>query len=84
MVLMRLGHVGGIRGVRAPPDAAGMGRHPLPALEKLDRRHGQTGIDEFVQAGVGDRVVMPVELDVVINIHAGVALPFADDERLGR
>jgi len=53
-------------------------------MEELDRCHGQAGIDEFVAEGVGDRVVVPVELDVVVDIHAGVVVPFADDERLGR
>jgi len=84
VALMRFGHVGGVGGVPAAEMAAGMGGHPLPAMEELDRRHGQAGIDEFVAEGVGDGVVVPVELDMVVDIHASVVLPFADDERLGR
>ena len=52
-MLMRFRHVGGVRGVPAAEMAADMGRHSLPAMEELDRRHGQAGIDEVVTEGVG-------------------------------
>ena len=82
--LMRFGHVGRVGGVPAAEMAADMGRHPLPAMEELDRRHRQARIDELVAEGVGDGVVVSVELDVVVDIHAGVVVPLADDECLGR
>jgi hypothetical protein len=53
MVLMGLGHTGGVLGVSAPHDAADMGGHPLPAMEQLDRGRGHAGIDEFVGKDVG-------------------------------
>ena len=59
-------------------DPARGGRHPLPAMEELDGRHGQAGIDELVAEGVRDGVVVPVELDVVVDIHirtGGPTLP---------
>jgi hypothetical protein len=55
---------------------------PLPAMEELDRRHGQAGVDELVAEGMGDGVVVAVELDVVVDIHTGVVVPIADDEGL--
>ena len=48
VALMRLRHVGGVRGVPAAEMAADMDRDPLPAMKELDRRHGQAGIDELV------------------------------------
>ena len=77
VVLMRWGHVGGVGGVPAADLAADMGRHPLPAMEQFDRRHRQAGIDEFVHQLVGDGVVVAVQLDVVVDIHAGVVVPVA-------
>src|SRR5712691_2822684 len=41
MKLMRFGHVGRVSSVPAAEMAADMGRHPLPAMEELDRRHGE-------------------------------------------
>ena len=61
-----------------------MSGHALAAMEELDRRRGQAGVDELVDEGVGDRVVVPVQLDVIVDADAGVDFPFAVDEGLGR
>ena len=83
VALMGFGHVGGLGGVPAPHVVADMGGHALAAMEQLDRGEGQAGVDVLVDEGVGDRVVMPVQLDVVVDVDAGVDLPLADDEALG-
>ena len=83
MALMGFRHVGGLGGVPAPQMAADMGGHALAAMEQLDRGEGQAGVDVLVAEGVGDRVVMPVQLDVVVDVDAGVVVPLADDEALG-
>jgi hypothetical protein len=51
--------------------AADVSRDPLPVMEELDGRHGQAGIDELVAEGVGDGVVVPVKLDMVVDVKCG-------------
>ena len=41
------------------------------------------GRRRLVDEGVGDGVVVAVELDVVVDVDAGVDLPLAVDEGLG-
>jgi len=52
-------------------------------VEELDGGGGQAGVDVLVQEGVGDGVVMAVDLDVVVDVDAGVDRPLAVDEGLG-
>src|SRR6266508_2908475 len=54
-----------------------------PPVEELDGGGGQAGVDVLVQEGVGDGVVMAVDLDVVVDVDAGVDRPLAVDEGLG-
>ena len=80
---MGLGHVGGVGGVAAADVAADVGGDALAAVEDLDGRRGQPRIDVLVDERVGDGVVVPVQLDVIVDVDARVDLPLAVDERLG-
>ena len=80
---MGLGHVGRVGGVAAADMAADVGGHALAAMEDLDGRRGQPGVDLLVDERVGDGVVVPAQLDVVVDVDPGVDLPLAVDERLG-
>ena len=82
MVLMGLGHVGGIGGVAAPRVITRVGRDALAAMQGFDRRGADADLDDLVDQLVRDRVVVVVHLDVVIDVHAGPA-PLAVDEGLG-
>src|SRR5262245_22349055 len=82
MMLVGLGHVRGVGGVAAAEGTAPMGGDPLPTVEDLDGCRGQAGVDVLVQEGVGDGVVVAVDLDVVVDVDAGVDLPLAIDEGL--
>jgi hypothetical protein len=83
MALVGLGHVGGIGGVAAAAVGAAMGADALAAMEDLDRAHAGAHVDGLVHEGVGDGVVVAVELDVVIDVDPG-RLPLAVDEGLRR
>lgn len=84
VALMGLGHVGRVGGVAAAAMAADVGGDPLAAMEDLDGRGREARIDVLVDEGVGDGVVMPVQLDVIVDVDASVHLPLAVDEGLGR
>jgi hypothetical protein len=83
MALVGLGHVGGVRGVLAADDTPPMGGDALTTVEDLDGGRGLARVEVFVDERVGDRVVMAVELDVVVDADAGADLPVAVDEGLG-
>ena len=82
VVLVRLGHVRGVRRMAAGRVVTGMRGDPLPLVETLDGRGGEPGVDDLVHERKRDGVVMPVELDVVVDVDAG-RLPLAVDEGLG-
>jgi hypothetical protein len=54
----------------------------LAAVEDLDGGRGQACVDVVVDERVGDRVVVAVELDVIVDADAGADLPVAVDEGL--
>src|SRR5437899_274603 len=83
MMLMGLRHVSRLRGVRAPDVAAPMSGHALASVEELDRGRGHARVDVLVDERVGDGVVMPVQLDVVVDVDAGPDSPLAVQEGLG-
>lgn len=74
--------VGGVRGVLAADIAAGMTAHALAPVEDLDGAHARAHVDDLVHERVRDGVVVPVQLDVVVDVDAG-RLPLPVDERLG-
>ena len=59
--------------------------HPDPraALEDLDRRRRETHVERLVHERIRDRVVVAIDLDVVIDVDAGLQ-PVGMDEALGR
>jgi len=83
MALMRLGHVGGLRGVAAADIAAPMGGDPLAAMEDFDGAHAGAHVDGLVDEGVRDGVVMAVEFDVIVDVDPR-GLPLAVHEGLRR
>jgi hypothetical protein len=86
VIAVRLRHVLGVRGVAAAHVAARGGRHPAPLLEDLHRRRRVTDIDAdaaLVRELEGDRVVVPLDVDVVVEVDARV-LPLAEDEACRR
>lgn len=42
---------------------------PLAVMETFHRLLGESGLEGLLDQGVGHRVVMPVDRDVVIDIH---------------
>ncbi len=81
MVLVGLGHVDGIGGVAARRVVPQMGRDALATMEQLDGRGADPRVNDLKDEGVGDGVVVTVDLDVVVDVDAG-DLPVAVDERL--
>jgi hypothetical protein len=71
MALRGLGHVGRVGGVAAADMATEVGGDALAAMDVLVDERG------------GDGVVMPVQLDVIVDVDPGVDLPLAIDEGLG-
>ena len=55
----------------------------LAAMEDLDRRGAEARVDDLVEQGVGDGVIVALDLDVVVDVDAG-DFPLAVDEGLGR
>ena len=70
---MRVRHVGGLGGVLATAPASAM-RGDAPAFEKqFDRGGAEADLDPLVHELVGDAVVVVLDEDVVVDVHAGVA-----------
>ena len=70
---MGVRHVGGLRGVLAAAPVPTM-RGDAPALEKqFDRGGAEADLDPLVHELVGDAVVVALDEDVVVDVHAGVA-----------
>jgi len=63
------------------PDMAG---HPLAAMEDLHQGWRQEHIDQLADQAVGDRVEVPLDGDVVIDVDPAFDLPLADDIGLVR
>jgi hypothetical protein len=59
----------------------GMRGDPLPLVEALDGRGGEPSVHDLVHKRKRDGVVMPVELDVVVDVDAR-RLPLPVDEGL--
>ncbi len=70
MALMGLGHVGGEGRVPTAGVIAPMGADPLAAVEDLDGGGRDTHLHGLVDEGVGDGGVVPVALDVVVEVDA--------------
>src|SRR5947209_467556 len=68
---MAFGHVLGAGGVAAFEVAAPVAGYPLAAEEHLDGVLADPRVDPLADQLVGHRVVMPVHLDVVVNIDLG-------------
>ena len=60
-----------------------MGGDALAAMEELDGRGADPRVHDFVDEGVGDGVVVAMDLDVVVDVDAG-HFPLAVDEGLGQ
>src|SRR5438552_1339302 len=60
------------------------GGHALAAMEDLDGGRGAARVDVLVQERMRDGVVVPVDVDVVVDVDPRVDRPVADDEGLGR
>ena len=56
--------------------AAEVDGHALAAMEDLDGRGSQTAIDLLVDEGVGGGVVMPAQLDVIVDVDLGLGHAF--------
>jgi len=78
VLLVGFGHVLDHRGVRAARVAPGMGGDALAEPEDLDGRRGEAHVDgsAVVHQGEGDRVVVAVDFDVVVDVDTG-DLPLA-------
>jgi hypothetical protein len=83
VALMGQGHVGRVGGVAPADRVAEVDGHALAAMEALDRRRGQPPVDLFVDERIGHRVVVPAQLDVIVDVDPGVDGPLAVDEGLG-
>ena len=78
-----LGHVlrhGGVTPPARGPDVTG---DALAAVEALDGAGRQSDVELSSDQRVGDGVVVPVDLDVVVDVHAG-GLPLGEDVGSGR
>ena len=84
VALMSFRHVGGVGGVATPAVTAHMGGAALAVMEDLDGARGEASVDMLVDERIRDGVVVPVQLDVVVDVDPRVDLPLAVDERLGR
>ncbi len=79
VLLVGLRHVGGQGGVLPAGHAPDMGRHPLAAMEDLDRHRRHPDVHPLVHQGMGHRGVVAVDLHVVVDVDAR-QLPLAVDE----
>jgi hypothetical protein len=67
-----VGHVSRVGGVPAALEAADMARDAATTAEDLDRVGAETDVAELAYQLVGDRVVMAVDLDVVVDVDLGL------------
>jgi hypothetical protein len=58
-----------------------MRRAPLPLVEALDGRDSEPSVNHLVHEREGDGIVMPVELDVVVDVDACVSAPVIEVQR---
>src|SRR3974390_149330 len=75
VALMRLGPMGIQRRVGSCFVAARMRGHTLALVEDLDSHHGKAYVELTMQQSIGNAVIMPVDLDVIVDIDACL-LPF--------
>ena len=59
-----------------------MAGDPLALMETLDDGCAVTDVEWLFDQGVGYGVVMPIDLDVIVDMHAGL-LPLGKLVRLG-
>lgn len=78
---MGLGHVRSDGGVAPLLVAAVVARDPAAPAEALDGVVGDPHLHLFFDQGVGDRLVMPVDGHVVVDVHPGL-FPVCVDIRL--
>ena len=64
-------HVLGRGGVRTPAGIEGMGGHAFVAVQDFHRAGRDAQLDLLAHQSVGDRVVVAIELDVVVDVDAG-------------
>lgn len=62
--------------VLSPLEAADVGRHPLALMEDLDGLGVEPGVDLLPAQGVRGAVVVPLDVDVVVDADGGL-LPLA-------
>ena len=67
----------GVGGVLTPAIAAEMAGDALAGMQDLHRRPGQPDVDLGPDELVGDAVVVVLDLDVVVDVHAGL-LPLGE------
>ena len=77
--LVGQGHVGRDGGVAPPGGAPQMGGHALAALKDLHRARGEADVDHGPHQGMGDRVIVVVDFDMIVDGDLG-DLPLAVDE----
>ena len=58
-------------------------RHPFALVQHFDDVRGEPHIKLVFHQGIGDGVIMPLDIDMVIDIDAG-AFPLGVLIRLGR
>ena len=68
---MRCRHVRGVGGEAPAAAAAHVAGHALPVVEDLDEARREDDLNLFAGQLVGHRVAVALELDVVIDVHAG-------------
>ena len=67
-------HVFGIGAVAGAAEPALMSRDPAAAMEHLDGALRRSQVHLLTDERVRDRVQEAVELDVIVDVHAGQAL----------
>src|SRR5258708_26976360 len=67
-----VGHVGGVGGMASALVAANVAGDPAAAAEDLDRGRAEADLANLADELVGDRVVVAVDLQVVVNVDLGL------------
>src|SRR5712691_6030606 len=83
MRAVRVGHVLGDRGEAAGMMTAAMHPDPRAALKYFEGRGRESKIDGLMNEPMGHGVEMPLDVDVIVDVHARLA-PLGVDEALGR